>query len=70
MDNFFTSVPLVQHLLEKDLTIVGTLHQNKPDIPPLMKPSKSRGVHSTEFGFNDSLTMVSYVKKKGKLLCS
>ena len=66
MDNFFTSVPLAQHLLEKDLTIVGTLRQNKPDIPPLMKPSKSREVHSTEFGFNDSLTMVSYVRKKGK----
>ncbi|KAK9517659.1 hypothetical protein VZT92_023008 [Zoarces viviparus] len=66
MDNFFTSVPLAQHLLEKDLTIVGTLRQNKPDIPPLMKPSKSREVHSTDFGFNDSLTMVSYVRKKGK----
>ena len=66
MDNLFTSVPLAQHLLEKDLTIVGTLRQNKPDIPPLMKPSKSREVHSTEFGFNDSLTMVSYVRKKGK----
>lgn len=66
MDNFFTSVPLAQHLLEKDPTIVGTLRQNKPDIPPLMKPSKSREVHSKEFGFNDSLTMVSFVRKKGK----
>uniref|UniRef100_G3N7D4 PiggyBac transposable element-derived protein domain-containing protein n=1 Tax=Gasterosteus aculeatus TaxID=69293 RepID=G3N7D4_GASAC len=55
-----------QHLLEKDPTIVGTLRQNKPDIPPLMKPSKSREVHSKEFGFNDSLTMVSFVRKKGK----
>ncbi|KAL7856813.1 hypothetical protein SRHO_G00157120 [Serrasalmus rhombeus] len=66
MDIFFTSVPLARHLLEKNLTIVGTLRQNKPDIPPLMKPSKSREVHSTEFGFNDRLTMVSYVRKKGK----
>lgn len=30
-----------------------------------MKASKSREVHSTEFGFNGSLTMVSYVRKKG-----
>ncbi|XP_048861754.1 piggyBac transposable element-derived protein 4-like [Brienomyrus brachyistius] len=64
-DNFFTSVPLAQHLLEMDLTIVGTLRQNKPDIPPLMKASKSREVHSTEFGFNGSITMASYVRKKG-----
>ncbi|KAL7839369.1 hypothetical protein SRHO_G00260270 [Serrasalmus rhombeus] len=73
MDNFFTTVPLARHLLEKNLTIVGTLRQNKPDIPPLMKPSKSREVHSTEFGFNDSLTMVTYIRKKGKavvLLCT
>uniref|UniRef100_A0A8C4PWG8 PiggyBac transposable element-derived protein domain-containing protein n=1 Tax=Eptatretus burgeri TaxID=7764 RepID=A0A8C4PWG8_EPTBU len=64
-DNFFTSVPLAQHLLEKDLTIVGTLRQNKPDIPLLMKASKSREVYSTEFGFNSNLTMVSYIRKKG-----
>ncbi|KAI4797357.1 hypothetical protein KUCAC02_025155, partial [Chaenocephalus aceratus] len=46
-DNFLTSVPLAEHLLEKGLTIVGTLRQNKPDIPPVMKASKSREVHST-----------------------
>ncbi|KAL7877378.1 hypothetical protein SRHO_G00040280 [Serrasalmus rhombeus] len=65
-DNFFTSVPLAEHLLEKGLTIVGTLRQNKPDIPPVMKASKSREVHSTEFGFNASMTMISYIRKKGK----
>lgn len=66
MDNFFTSVPLAEKLLEKNLTIVGTLRHNKPDIPPIMKPSKSRPIHSSEFGFNGNITMVSYVQKKGK----
>ncbi|KAE8289464.1 hypothetical protein D5F01_LYC11165 [Larimichthys crocea] len=66
MDNFFTSVPLAEKLLEKNLTIVGTLRQNKPDIPPIMKPSKSREIHSSEFGFNGNMTIVSYVQKKGK----
>lgn len=65
-DNFFTSVPLAEHLLEKGLTIVGTLRQNKPDIPPVMKASKSREVHCTEFGFNGSMTMIRYIRKKGK----
>lgn len=59
-------VSLAEHLLEKGLTIVGTLRQNKPDIPPVMKASRSREVHSTEFGFNGSMTMISYVRKKGK----
>lgn len=66
MDNFFISVPLAKKLLEKNLTIVGTLRQNKPDIPSVMKPSKSREIHSSEFGFNGNMTMVSYVQKKGK----
>lgn len=44
-DNVFTSVPLAEHLLEKGLTIVGTLRQNKPDTPPVMKASRSREVH-------------------------
>ncbi|XP_062312239.1 piggyBac transposable element-derived protein 4-like [Osmerus eperlanus] len=66
MDNFFTSVPLAEKLLEKNLTIVWTLRQNKPDIPPVMKPSKLREKHSSEFGFNGNMTMVSYVPKKGK----
>lgn len=66
MDNFFTSVPLAEKLLEKNLTIVGTLRQNKRDIPPVMKPSKLREKYSSEFGFNGNMTMVSYVPKKGK----
>jgi len=32
----------------------------QPDIPPLMKASKS-----TEFGCDGSLILVSYVRKKG-----
>ncbi|KAL7837320.1 hypothetical protein SRHO_G00270310 [Serrasalmus rhombeus] len=59
-------MPLAEHLLEKGLTIVGTLRQNKPDIPPVMKAAKSREVHSTEFGFNGSMTMISYIREKGK----
>ncbi|MGH0140791.1 UNVERIFIED_CONTAM: hypothetical protein FKN15_035293 [Acipenser sinensis] len=56
-DHFFTSVPLAEALLEKGLTLVGTLRQNKPDIPALMKASKSPEVHSTEFGFKENTTM-------------
>ena len=33
-----------------------------------MKPSKSREVHSSEFGFNNNLTMVSYCPQKAKAI--
>lgn len=68
MDNFFTTIPLAQELLESGLTIVGTLRQNKPDIPAVMKASSTRKLYSTEFGFNGNVTMASYVRKKGKVV--
>ncbi|XP_029108964.1 piggyBac transposable element-derived protein 4-like [Scleropages formosus] len=65
-DNFFTSVGLAESLKELGLGLVGTLRQNKVEIPPVMKPSESRKVYSSEFGFNGSTTMVSYVPKRKK----
>ena len=46
MDNFFTTVPLAKKLLKENLIIAGTLHKCKRDIPAIMKPSKSREVHT------------------------
>ena len=70
MDNFFTIVTLAEKLLKENLTIVGTLRKCKRDIPAIMKPSKLREVHSSEFRFNNNLTMVSYSPKKQKRLSS
>ena len=33
IDNFFTSILLAIYLLDKNITVVGTLRQNKRDIP-------------------------------------
>ena len=35
-DNFFTSVALVEELLQQGLTYVGTIRKNKRAIPPPM----------------------------------
>lgn len=66
VDNFFTSIPLANYLLDKNITVVGTLRQNKPDIPKEMKPSKDRVVCSSLFCFQKNVTMVSYAPKKNK----
>lgn len=65
VDNFFTSIPLAEQLLLKDLTLVGTLKKNKPEVPPAFKLA-SRDIHSSLFGFSGLLTMASYIPKKGK----
>ena len=39
-DNFFTSVPLARALLAKKLSLVGTLHKNKSEIPPEFLPDR------------------------------
>ena len=66
MDNFFTSVTLAQELLEKKLSLVGTMRKNKKEIPTEFLPARTREVYSSLFGHREQLTLVPYVPKKGK----
>ncbi len=63
MDSYITSVPLAEKLFEKSLNIVGALHHKNAHVPPIMKPSKLRALHTSEFGFCGKVFMVSYVPK-------
>jgi hypothetical protein len=65
-DNFFTSVELANQLKNKKLTLVGTMKQNKREIPQEFKPASQRDENSSIFGFIKDLTLVSYVPKKNK----
>uniref|UniRef100_A0A1B6KGD1 PiggyBac transposable element-derived protein domain-containing protein n=1 Tax=Graphocephala atropunctata TaxID=36148 RepID=A0A1B6KGD1_9HEMI len=67
-DNLFTSIPLAEALLEKRLTMVGTLRKNKPELPDLFVTKNGRPLHSTIFGFTENLTVVSYQCKKTKVV--
>jgi hypothetical protein len=66
VDNFFTSVPLARQLLQKKLSLVGTLRKNKAEIPTEFLPAKDRPVHSSVFGHQQQLTLVSYVPKRNR----
>lgn len=66
VDNWYTSYPLSQELLEKKITIVGTLRKNKKEIPPVFLHSKKREVFSSIFGFQKETTIVSYTPKKNR----
>lgn len=65
-DNWFSSIELLDILLEKKLTYVGTMKKNKREIPPNFLPNKSREVGTTLYGFRGESTIISYVTKKGK----
>jgi hypothetical protein len=67
-DNWFTSVPLAEQLLERpyNLTFIGTIRNNKQEIPVEFKHNLSRLVGTSIFGFNDKLTLVSYKPKPQK----
>ena len=66
MDNFFNSVPLGEELLTKHTTLVGTIRSNKADIPEELKVKCGRPEKSSLFAYDDKLTLVSYVPRKGK----
>jgi len=68
-DNWFTSVKLAEELLQRKLTLVGTIKKNKPEIPVEFKESPKREVYSSLFAFSDNITLTSYVPKKGKAVC-
>jgi hypothetical protein len=65
-DNFFTSVDLANQVKNKKLTLVGTMKQNKREIPQEFKPARQRDENLFIFGFTKDLTFVSYVPKKNK----
>jgi hypothetical protein len=60
------SFRLAKELQAKKLTIIGTLRNNKPEIPIEFHSNKSREVGSSLFGFQDYLALVSFVPKQNK----
>lgn len=66
MDNYFTTLSLAKQLLSWNLTLVGTLKKNKPYIPSVMAPNKSRKVYSTVF---EKYTLL-YLDSMRKLQCA
>ena len=63
-DNFFTNLSLARKLLQKKLTLVGTMRKNKPELPMEFTEAKGRNVKSIVFGFQQDAMIASYCPKK------
>lgn len=66
VDNWFMSLELCDQMKAKNLTVLGTLKLNKPQIPEEFKPNRKRQVESALFGHNEEKTICSYVPRKGR----
>ena len=66
MDRYFTSVPLAQWCLERNITIVSAMRQDPKGIPAEIKKIDKRDERSTFYvnGKNDDLMLVPYINKK------
>ncbi|KAL4101127.1 hypothetical protein QTP88_021147 [Uroleucon formosanum] len=65
-DNYYTSYPLAEYLLQVGLTLLGTMKRNKREIPPEFISEKNRQVGSSLSGFQNDMSLTSYVTKKKK----
>jgi hypothetical protein len=72
MDNYYTSIPLAKQLLDKGISLIGTLRANRKGIPPEIKSLQGRENFSTEMWWEKEyqhMVLTSYVvetKSKGK----
>ncbi|XP_050321369.1 piggyBac transposable element-derived protein 4-like [Bactrocera neohumeralis] len=66
MDNFFSSHSLGQKLLQKQMTMVGTMRKNKRSIPPKLLNCKKVPRYESTFAFTPDTTLVSYISHKNK----
>lgn len=68
-NNWFTSIPLVEKMLEDpyNLTITGAIKKKQREIPNEMQIA-SKEISNSKFCFNDKITLLSYTPKKNKII--
>ena len=63
-DNFFTSLHAAEFLLKEKITMVGTVRENRREIPTALRAwAKNVSQHSSEFFFSENAMMVGYKAK-------
>lgn len=66
VDQFFTSFQLATQLLERNLTLVGTLNKRRREVPLQLQPNRRRPVFETVFCHSDDIMLASYVQRHNR----
>lgn len=64
VDNFFTSLSLLEALKQKGHALLGTLRANKREIPPKLKEGREK--FSSIFLYKENAVLISYISKTKK----
>lgn len=65
-DNYFSSSSLVEKLSQKQLSYIGTIRDNRKDVPPLAKATSGRRKGDTVFLYTNDHFMCSFWDKRKK----
>ena len=63
MDNYFTSTPFSKYLFQNKLGLIGTLTNNKNEIPDSFLALNDKEINWSLFSFDGTLTLLSYTPK-------
>jgi len=64
----FTSISLDQELANRQMTVFGTIRENKGELPTKLTETRGRQENTSDFAFQDMATLVSYCPKKGRVV--
>jgi hypothetical protein len=68
-DNFFTSLPLAKSLAQKKISLVGTVRQNRKEIPPFLREEPRKwGLYHSQSIFSNPAMLTAYKAKKNKIV--
>ena len=65
-DNWFSSIPLINSLLTKSFSYVGTLRSNKRELPPQITDKKMYKKGQSAFIFDNNMTVVGFMPPQKK----
>lgn len=68
LDNYFTTLDLVEFLKEQNIGVVGTVKSNRTELPDHFKERGKRELYSSLFAFRQKAMLVSYVAKPKKVV--
>ena len=68
-DNFFCSLSLSRKLLERNMTLLGTMRPNRREVPLEIRSHRGTRLHTSQFLYTrDNIQIVAYKAKKTKMV--